>query len=358
MDFNTLKQFIDGQGWSFFGIASFEKIKSNFKKHEKIFKEWIKKGYQADMDWLERMKEDRFRPERVLPGVKSVVVLGVWYAPASRSNIKDLSCGIVARYAVGKDYHKVLKKKLIELSDWLKKSNVKGQMSKVETYVSVDSGPTVDRVLAEAAGLGFFGKNTCLINPSRGSYFFIASLLTNLDLPLTPKKPMPDCGDCRKCIKSCPTEALVKPGKLDARKCISYLTIENKGPIPAELRPKIGNRLFGCDACQEICPFNAVSRCDVLIAPLKPESGAGGSADLKTILSIKSDEEFLNRFAGTPLMRAKRFGLIRNACVVAGNSGDKTLIPLLEELIKREKDDIILDHARWAVNQLTNGTER
>ena len=347
-----LEEFIKNQGWIMFGIISFEEVRENLKKHEKIFDEWVSHHYQADMDWLERMKEDRFHPENKLPDVKSVIVLGAIYSNGGSNG------GMIARYARGKDYHKVLKKRLIALSDWLKKSNVKGQMSNVETYVSVDSGPTVDRVLAESAGLGFFGKNSCLIDPSKGSYFFIASLMTNLDLTPTSKKPMPNCGSCQKCQNACPTGALVAPGQIDARKCISYLTIENKEGIPEEFRSKIGNRLFGCDACQECCPFNAVSRSDVLIDQLKSKSGVGESLDLKEILSIKSDEEFLEKFAGTPLMRAKRRGLFRNACVVAGNSGDRTLIPYLEQLIEREKDDMLTDHARWAVNQLSNGTER
>jgi len=352
MDSDFLKKFIDSQGWSLFGITSFEKIKKNLERHENIFEEWVSHHYQADMNWLERMEKDRFHPERVLAEVKSVIVLGAVYSRDSGNRTQDSADGLIARYARGKDYHNVLKKKLIELSAFLK-----SKKPEAETYLSVDSGPTADRVLAESAGLGFFGKNTCLINPPRGSYFFIASLMTTLDLPVMPEKPMPDCGECRKCIENCPTSALTKPGQLDARQCISYLTIENKGAIPVELRPKIGNRLFGCDACQECCPFNAVSRSGVLIDALKPENGAGELLDLKTIFSIDSDEEFLSRFAGTPLMRAKRRGLLRNACVVAGNSGDKTFIPFLEELINREKDDIILDHARWAVNQLTNGTE-
>ncbi|MBU1018321.1 tRNA epoxyqueuosine(34) reductase QueG [Patescibacteria group bacterium] len=375
MDSDSLKTFIDSQGWSFFGIASFEKIKKNLKKHEKIFQKWIEKGFQADMDWLRRMKDDRFHPEHVLPEVKSVIVLGAnypncgavverWWGDGSQSQSLHNEMapqslhnrGVVARYARGKDYHKVLKKKLAELTSFLNSQfpipNLPAGRRGSRFYASVDSGPTVDRVLAEAAELGFFGRNTCLINPPRGSYFFIASLLTDLELPEMPQKPMPACGDCMKCQNACPTGALVASGQLDARKCISYLTIENKEGIPEDLRPRIGNRLFGCDACQEVCPFNAVSCSDVLIDPLKPENGAGESLDLKEILSIKSDEEFTERFAGTPLMRAKRCGLLRNACVVAGNSGEKTLIPFLEELIKREKDDIILDHARWAVNQL------
>ena len=236
-----------------FGITSFEEIKENLEKHENIFDEWISHHYQADMDWLERMKKDRFHPEHQLPDVKSIIVLGAVYSASLKSQVSSESEGEVARYARGKDYHKVLKKRLVELACFLETRNPKLE---IRTYASVDSGPTVDRVLAETAGLGFFGKNTCLIDPTRGSFFFIASLMTNLDLEPTSKRQMPNCGDSKKCQNACPTGALVAPGQLDARKCISYLTIENKEGIPEDLRSRIGNRLFGCDACQEACPFN------------------------------------------------------------------------------------------------------
>ena len=343
-----------------FGITSFEEIKKNLKKHEKIFQEWVKKGFEADMSYLLRMEDDRYHPDHVLTDIRSVIVLGAWYGGTpfvSPSAIRlPLVKGEIARYARGKDYHKVLKKKLIELSDWLKIHPESSSGLNAHTYISVDSGPTVDRVLAESAGLGFFGKNTCIIDPSKGSYFFIASVLTNLELEPISKKSMPNCGACQNCIKNCPTGALVKPGVLDARKCISYLTIENKGGIPIELRPKIGNRLFGCDACQEVCPFNIgrAHRQEIKIQDLSSEFGVGSSLDIREILSIKSDEEFLKKFAGTPLMRAKRRGLIRNACVVAGNSGDQSCIPYLQELIGRESDKMLKEHAEWAIKQLQN----
>ena len=352
MESEELKQFIQDQGWSMFGITDSKTIQQNLKKHEIVFDEWAKKGYQADMSYLLRMEEDRYHPDHVLADVKSVIVLGAWYAgtPSRLRRCSPSLEGEIARYARGRDYHKVLKKKLIELSEFLKSKD-----QNTQTYTSVDSGPTVDRVLAESAGLGFFGKNTCIIDPSKGSYFFIACVLTNLDLGPTSKKSMPNCGNCQNCLKSCPIGALVEPGKLDARKCISYLTIENKEGIPEKLRPKIKNRLFGCDSCQEVCPFNKgrAHHQVIRIERLKGEYGAGESLDLREILSIKTDEEFLKKFTGTPLMRAKRKGLIRNACVVAGNSKDKSLIPYLKKVTKREPDDILKEHASWAIQQLS-----
>ncbi len=167
---------------------------------------------------------------------------------------------------------------------------------------------------------------------------------------------MPSCGDCRKCIVACPTKAIVAPGVIDARRCISYLTIENKGGIPLELRSKIGNRIFGCDICQEVCPFNIgrAGKQEVKIEALKACSGIGSHLNLKEVLSIKDDQAFLEKFAGTPLMRAKRRGLIRNACVVAGNNGDKGLIPYLERIVQEEPDEMLKEHAQWGIDQLNN----
>lgn len=346
MEHVALKQFIENQGWSFFGIADIATVQARLDQHRPLFDAWVEKRFHAGMDYLPRMVEDRYRPDRKLPEVKSALVLAAWYGYEQKNC--SIGHGKVARYAGGRDYHKVLKKKLIALSEWLKT-----QEPECETFVSVDSGPSVDRVLAECAGLGFFGKNSMLINPSRGSYFFIGSVLTTLALSPTVKPRMPNCGDCTRCSVACPTGAIGKNGVIDANLCISYLTIENKGSIPVELRPKIGNRVFGCDICQEVCPFNVgrAKQQEVLIAELKPEAGVGESLDLVEILSIRTEEAFLKRFAGTPLMRAKRRGLLRNACVVAGNSGDKSLIPSLKKLIAEESDAMVREHAEWAIEQ-------
>ncbi|MBI5421628.1 tRNA epoxyqueuosine(34) reductase QueG, partial [Candidatus Peregrinibacteria bacterium] len=316
-------------------------------QHRPVFDAWVAQGLHAGMDYLPRMAEDRYHPDRKLPEVKSAIVLAAWYGYEQKNC--STGHGKVSRYAGGRDYHKVLKKKLIALSDWLK-----AQEPGCETFVSVDSGPTVDRVLAECAGLGFFGKNSLLINPSRGSYFLIGSVLTTLALTPTAKPPMPNCGNCTRCAVACPTGAIGKNGVIDANRCISYLTIENKGSIPVELRPKIGNRVFGCDICQEVCPFTLgrATQQTVLIAELKPDAGVGESLDLAELLSIRTDEAFLKRFAGTPLMRAKRRGLLRNACVVAGNSGEPMLIPHLERILDEESDEMLKEHATWAIARL------
>jgi len=381
MNKSDIEKIIVSQGWSFYGITDYATVQKKLQKHKEVFDEWVKKGFHAGMDYLPKMAEDRYDPRRKFSDVRSVVVLGAWYADSDGRPVGDpigdrpsagtqsvnklinspigspigsstgSPTGEVARYARGRDYHKVLKKKLVELSEFLK-----SQVSslKCETFVSVDSGPVVDRVMAEAAGLGFFGNNSCLINPSRGSYFFIGSVLTNLELESTSKNRMPNCGTCTRCRDACPTGALKGGGVVDANRCISYLTIENKGPIPVELRKAVGNRLFGCDKCQEVCLYNQGRAKDqpILIDQLKPERGVGDCLDLRQILSIRFDEEFLKRFAGTALMRAKRLGLLRNACVVAGNSGDKSLISVLKKLIAETDDPMIREHAEWAIDSL------
>ena len=367
MKLSYLKKIIDEQYWTDFGIVDIKSVQGALAEHEGVFEEWLEKGYAANMSYLKRMQNDRFHPQNKLPDVKSVIVLLAWYSssgggydsgPGVRPNRGKESTirsknwpitGKVARYAVGRDYHKVLKKKLIQLSNQLKI-----QVPGLETYASVDSGPTVDRVLAQVAGLGFFGKNSMIISPKRGSYFFIASLMVNQELPVTKKQQMPNCGTCNKCMVACPTDAIVAPGVIDARRCISYLTIENKGGIPVEFRRAVGNRLFGCDICQEVCPFNIgrAGQQQVRIQEIKMDQGGGFSLDLREILAIETDEQFLQKFAGTPFMRAKRWGLLRNACVVAGNSGDVSLIADLEVVIDREQDEMLKEHARWAIDEL------
>jgi len=343
-----LSEFIKLEGWSDYGVILYPDLKVPLEKHREIFENWVKAGYMASMDYLDRMKADRFNPSAKLIAVRSILVLVATYSSGDLSD-SEVSGAQVARYAVGKDYHDVLRQKLLRLSDFLKTQN-----PTVETYLSVDSGPTVDRLLAQEAGLGFFGKNSMLINPSRGSFFFIASLMTNLELPPTPKKRMPNCGNCTKCVDVCPTGAIVAPGVIDARRCISYLTIENKEGIPVEFRKAMGNHLFGCDDCQICCPFNVgkAGKQTVLIDSLEPSQGVGQKVGLREVLEIQTDEAFRKKFAGTPLMRPKRRGLLRNACIVAGNSGDISLIPVLEKVLYREADIMLKEHAQWAIAEL------
>ncbi len=281
-----------------------------------------------------------------MPHLKSVIVVATPYS-SSRQAPTAVSSGRIARYAWGRDYHKVIQQRLRRLEAFIRqRSN-----SPVQLLRSVDKGPFPERVLAEAAGLGFFGKNSCLIRPKFGSFFLLGLLLT--DLELAPDEPIHwDCGSCTLCLQACPTQALVRPYELDARRCIAYLTIEHRGETPEDLRPKMGDWLFGCDICQEVCPYNARE------AGAWPEfsSSAGGVAGgflpLQEILAIHTEEAFCKRFSGTPLMRAKREGLLRNACVVAGNLQDLHLVPSLQEVYLQDSSELVRQHAALALEQI------
>lgn len=443
--------------------------------------DWINDGCHADMKWFADSLEKRKDIFKVMPGAKSVACVAMNYYGGEDEKRKNKSFGQIARYAYGRDYHKIFDKKLKLFAQKLKEIFPENDFR----YYS-DTGPVSERSWATKSGLGFVGKNTNLIT-KYGSWVLLGEVITDIDVasydnhdfsepqfaapaaaPVTGSaknllyeqnqsfSPAPvsskpwlsstqqinTCGSCRRCLDACPTGALVAlpagrqgPYTVDARKCISYLTIEHKGEIPVELREKIGNRIFGCDACQEVCPFNVGRQKEGInfkIAQNKPNSpyhtfnsysknmcdsdrggdgddesennnrdennngdendnkdsngdenrnegenkneknGEGGMVscshrcslgeagrqmgiagsvrDLKEILSIKTDEEFLEKFAGSPVMRAKRRGLVRNACIVAGNSGDKSLIPYLKALL--DDNDIIASHAKWAINRL------
>ena len=276
------------------------------------------------MEWMANYTL-RTRPELLLPGAKSIIVIGINYY---RETAPVPPChGRVARYAHGRDYHKVIGKILRALAAYKKETAPKALCK-----ICVDSSPLMEKSYAVKAGLGFIGKNTTLITPQFGSYVLLGEIITTLKLKCdkskipgmshSPEKSASPgtCGTCTRCLDSCPTKALTGPGKMDTRRCISYLTIENKGGIPREYHPKIGNRIFGCDACQEVCPYNKTlakpATNKEIIRPI-----AGPSLPLKKILAIRSDEEFQRRFAGSPLMRAKRAGLQRNArCVIDSKS--------------------------------------
>ena len=216
----------------------------------------------------------------------------------------------------------------------------------------MDTGPILERAYAETGGMGYIGKNTCLITQKYGSWVFLAEILTTLELPRDTNSLKINCGTCERCINLCPTRAINPNGTIDSRKCISYLTIENRDGIPLELRDKVGDWLFGCDICQEVCPHNS----------RQVPANLSGNTEIRIkdrvlalsdILAIETDEQFLNMFSGTPLMRAKRRGLTRNACVVAGNSGQKKLIPLLIKITQGD-DAMLKEHASWAINKILN----
>jgi epoxyqueuosine reductase len=252
--------------------------------------------------------------------------------------------GRIARYAWRRDYHGVIRKRLHALVRYIE-ALAPGTRCKI----FVDTGPLLERAVAQRAGLGFVGKNTLLITRGLGSWVFLASVITTLDLP-TDEPDQRTCGTCTLCIDACPTRAITAPYDLDARRCIAYLTIETKDSTPVELRGKTGEWLFGCDICQDVCPHN--TRVE---KPLEFFNGGGIGPELDPaeVLSIRTDEEFAARFSGTPLARPGRHGLLRNACLVAANRQRTDLLPQLTDLARHDPHPVVRDHAHWAAQQLT-----
>ena len=303
-------------------------------------RDWLDRGFAGDMDYMHRHAEARRHPESVLPEVRSVVMLGMNYNPGEEQEEGVSGQGRVARYARGPDYHDVLRERLNQLLAWLHKERADCRGRGV-----VDTAPLLERDFARRAGLGWFGKNTMLLNKRLGSYFFLAALL--VDVELRPDEPFEarHCGTCTACLDACPTSAFVGPGVLDARRCISYLTIELKSDVPLDLRSGLGDWVFGCDVCQEVCPWNR--KAPVAAMPARPELE---SLDLIELIGL-SDVEFRQRFRDTALMRTKRRGLLRNAALVLGNNGDERALPALRRALD-DPEPLIQEAARWAVREI------
>lgn len=318
-------------------------------------RDWLAAGMHADMSWLERTAEKRRDPALVLAGARSVIMLGVNYGPGKAS----AGGPAWARYALYGDYHDTIKPGLEAAGRALEEIYAVGSG---DYRYYVDTGPVLERGLAARAGLGFIGKNAMLISRRHGNWLLLAAILTRVELPpdepvrkkIAREKPTGDgavgllCGKCTRCLDACPTNAFPRPGVVDARRCISYQTIENKGVIPRALRPGIGAHLYGCDVCLEVCPWNRFAREGRrLLLAARP-----GIADLALAeLLALTPERFAAVFKGTPIKRLKHAGLLRNACIVAGNSGDATLLPQLVPLATHELP-LIRGHAVWAVRRL------
>jgi epoxyqueuosine reductase len=327
---------------------------------------WLDAGLHADMAWMERTAEKRTQPELVLPGVQSVILLGVNYWRDESRKAKGAARPVWARYALHDDYHDTLKAGLVAAGKAIERIFGAGR---ADYRYYVDTGPVLERGWAARAGLGFIGKNTMLISRRFGNWLFLASILTNLefapDAPLRKKieKPKSEgenshvgllCGKCTRCMDECPTGALPRPGVLDARRCISYQTIENRGIIPRELRPGIGPRIYGCDICLDACPWNRFARTarSVLLAA----RGEIAELPLRELLEL-TPARFAEVFRGTAIKRVKLAGLLRNACVVAGNSGDESLLEPLARLAGHVSP-IVRAHAVWAVFRLSDSAEK
>jgi len=306
------------------------------------FDEWLARGYAGEMAYMTRTAATRRDSRAAVEGAAAAVVVAMDYGGTEPS-------GPVARYARGDDYHDIMIERLTKLHTWIERQV--GHPVPGKPYV--DTGPLLERDLAQRAGLGWFGKNTTLINPRAGSFFFLGALL--VDLVLAPDEPFATdhCGTCRRCLDACPTGALVEPHVLDATRCISYLTIELKGEIAVELRPLIGELVYGCDICQEVCPWN-----EKFSLPLREPAFAArefiagkDAAMLARDLLAMSDDEFRTTFKGSPMKRAKQRGLKRNAAVVLSNVGDASDVDLLTQALD-EPESLVREHAAWAIDRI------
>ena len=320
-----------------------------------FLKEWLGRGYAGEMTWMARTAERRADVRNVLPGARSVIVLGTIYntdRPYSTESA-DAGAALVSRYAWGDDYHDVLGKRLARLLAWMRAESA--EPFGARAYV--DTGPVQERVYAQYAGLGWIGKNTCLINPELGSWLFLASIICTLSLE--PDQPALDqCGTCSLCIEACPTDALREPHVLDSTRCLSYLTIELRGEIPDEHRAAMGSHVYGCDVCQEVCPYNQSPRCS-WDAAWQPRAGL----DLPALVELwrRPDAELRRLVKGSAMTRATVTGLRRNLAVAIGNSGDPGAIAELEQSSSDRPsadDAMVQTHIEWAQRQQAAGNSR
>src|SRR5438874_3054341 len=305
------------------------------------FRAWLREGAHGEMNYMERGEEKRGDPQKVLPGARSIVVLALNYFQTEQVQTSEAAAkGKIARYAWGDDYHQVVESKLDKMDTFLR--DFGGQQ---KCYV--DTGPILERDHAAQAGIGWHGKNTMLVDERLGTWFFLAEILTTLEL--LPDKPVPDrCGTCERCIKACPTGAITAPHRLDARRCISYLTIELKGAIPLGLRPLIGNRIFGCDDCLDACPWNRFAQASRETAFFARKATTGML--LRDYLKL-GEAEFRALFRNSPIKRIKRRGFLRNVCVALGNVGGLADLPALRQAAS-DPDGLIAEHAAWAIERI------
>ncbi|HEY1583705.1 MAG TPA: tRNA epoxyqueuosine(34) reductase QueG [Chthoniobacterales bacterium] len=309
-------------------------------RHAAEFRDWLEAGAAGEMEWLARGAEKRCQPEEVLTEAQSVIVLTLNYWQSDRNEGRRKQGGRIARYAWGDDYHDVMEPKLRELAAFL--SSLGGTQK-----IYVDTGPVLERDFAAEAGIGWHGKSTMLLNRELGTWFFLGEILSTLELPPDPPQ-VARCGSCSRCLEACPTGAITAPHRLDARRCISYLTIELKGSIPLELRPLIGDRIYGCDDCLDACPWNRFARISRESAfAARP---AVTEMALRDFLAL-DEANFREIFRGSPIKRIKRRGFLRNVCVALGNVGTEEDLPALG-VAAQDSEPLIAEHARWAIEQI------
>ena len=317
-----------------------------------LYEQWLKNGYAGKMGYLEKHLPLKDHPRNVLPEVKSIISLGINYYSTDppKEQADDSSRGQISRYAWGSDYHDIIRTKLRRLTSFIEEIGE----NTLKSRVFVDSGPILEREYAQKAGIGWIGKNTNLINWQSGSWYFLAELLVDIELEYDRLAPRGSCGTCTLCIEACPTDAIIAPNVLDSRLCISYLTIELKGSIPKKLRPQMDNLIFGCDICQEVCPWNskATQTKERGFYPRKKNF-------VPKLLSLinMTQAEFSKRFKGSPIKRAKRRGFLRNVAVALGNWGSQAAIPALKQALN-DDEALVRSHTAWALGRIGGRSAR
>src|SRR6266567_4411183 len=364
----TIKEYAYSLGFDIARITT----AGDFPEAERVIKERIAQGLMEGLPWFTAERcEVSCHPDALLPEAKSIITLAMFYLTEQPDEVQDnMPRGRISRYAWGDDYHEIIKPRLQQFAGWLREYARNEVRDEVETRLFVDTGRMVDRAVAQRAGLGWYGKNTNILTKGWGSWVFLGEIVTNLPLQSdTPVKT--NCGSCEICLHACPTQALPAPYVLDNTRCISFLTIELRGSIPLELRPLMGNMIFGCDICQEVCPVNIVAekrlglRGDEKEATRKqkeglielhkreefrPRSEVGSSPELIPLLSL-TEEQFRERFRHSPIRRTKRRGLLRNVCVALGNIGDQQAVPALLGALQ-DNEALIRGHAAWALGRI------
>lgn len=337
MNSDAVKAFAKQLGFDRVGVSP--PTPNTFKQ----YRDWLTNGFHGEMEYMASREPLRSDPSQLLDTIQSVIVIAKRYRTVEFNNDDSKSTGVIARYAWGDDYHDVLRPKLNKIVDWIHQQTNGAHHSRA----FVDSGPVLERDYAAQAGIGWFGKHTNILSSELGNWFFLGVVFTSLKLEFdTPVKA--HCGTCVKCLDCCPTNAFISPYALDARRCISYLTIELKGPIPRDLRPLVGNRVFGCDDCLLVCPWNRFAQ-PIDENEFFPRDGLN-PVDLIEMMKL-DDARFRERFKGSPVLRTKRRGFLRNVAVALGNNGDERAIPVLADALS-DHEPLIRGHAAWALGQL------
>ncbi|MGB0578997.1 MAG: tRNA epoxyqueuosine(34) reductase QueG [Limisphaerales bacterium] len=310
--------------------------------HGDAYQHWLDEGRHGELGWLERNAHKRLDPTEIVPGAKSIICLTSSYSGDTNNG----ESGPIARYARYRDYHDVIAEPLKELTTYVNEQLGEEPRSKASLWYT-DTGPILERDAAQRAGLGFVGKHTNLISRQNGNWIFLSEIITRLEIE--PDPPGHNrCGKCTACIDTCPTRAIIAPFELDARRCLSYLTIELKGSIPEEFRPAIGHRIYGCDDCLEVCPWNRFAKAGRTMREHEREDLK--SPDLIELLAL-DETAFRERFRGTPMFRTKRRGVLRNVCVALGNTAGRESLPALETA-RQDAEALIAEHADWAIRQI------